>query len=469
MERWEDDRWADIHTFRYTGMRFDVATGVATFDYTMDGAQRHSFTDTITFPLPARPPVPETVATLHRVLELLYVAIGTIYYKSMTPKAVDLGAVRLSPAARRWAQQLYRKGLAEFAYRWTLPHVLDLELAGEPGDPVAHRRDLAQDDRRPLVAIGGGKDSLVSLEALQAAGYSPAVFVVERQPTPLLSEMMSLAGGPALRVSRTVDARLTGMIRDNTARIGHVPVTAINSLAGAAAAALHGLGPVVMSNERSADEANLAWRGRAVNHQWSKGLEAESLLRDALREHAGLDNACFSLLRGMSELRIAELFASTDRYDRAVTSCNHAFRMSHQARTERWCNDCAKCRFVFLAFAPFMGYNRLVGIFGADLLDDDRHTEGYRELLGLAGHKPFECVGEITESRVAAWLLSRDPTWRDTCVVRTLREELPEGPTEQQVAAVLAADPLRLVPTAYARAMSAMQAKAPAGCTPRGR
>jgi hypothetical protein len=459
MDRLDEDRWADIHTFHHPGLRFDPTTGAAEFDYTMQGSSEQlTFTDVISFPVPEHTPDSDTLATLHRVLELLYVAVGTIYYKSIAPRSVALDTVRLAPATQRWAEQLYRRGLAEFAYRWSLPHVLELDLVGERTEPRRRHYDRTSGDRHPLVAIGGGKDSAVSLEALTNAGFQPATFAVERRPTPLLGEMMSRAGGLALPISRTVDGRLTHLLSTNSARIGHVPVTAINSLIGVAAATLHGLGPVVMSNERSADEGNLVWYGREVNHQWSKGLEAEELLRGALSDHAGLDNACFSLLRGVSELHIARLFAATSSYDNTVTSCNYAFRMSYQQRGERWCHECAKCRFVFLALAPFMDRARLVGIFGQDLLDDDRHVEGYRELLGLTGHKPFECVGGITESRVALQLLVDAPSWSGARVVGALSTELLEWPTKREVAAVLAAERPWFAPPAYARALSAMQA-----------
>jgi hypothetical protein len=334
--------------------------------------------------------------------------------------------------------------------------VLELELMVRSAPGAAARRDLAGGERAPLVAIGGGKDSTVSLEALKVAGFAPATFAVQRDITPVLSQMMELAGGPAFLISRRQDPRLTALLRSNSVRVGHVPVTAINSLAGAAVAALHGLGPVVMSNERSADEGNLLWHGHEVNHQWSKGVFAEELLGDALRDHAGLDHACFSLLRGMSELHIARLFAGTTSYDSLVTSCNYAFRMSHQHRSQRWCNDCPKCLFVFLALAPFTDRDRLVGIFGADLLADDRHLDGYRELLGLAGHKPFECVGELVESRVAATLLSHDPAWADSRVVAALAAEMP-APNEEKSAAVLVAETPRFAPPHYAAALKAMQ------------
>ena len=115
---------------------------------------------------------------------------------------------------------------------------------------------------------------------------------------------------------------------------------------------LHGLGPVVMSNERSASDPNLIWNGHEINHQWSKGVEAEGLLRAALTAHAGLTEPYFSLLRSLSELHIARLFAGITAYDDVVTSCNDAFKLHDPSA--RWCGDCPKCRFVFLAMAPFM-------------------------------------------------------------------------------------------------------------------
>ena len=88
-----------------------------------------------------------------------------------------------------------------------------------------------------------------------------------------------------------------------------------------------------------------------------------------------------------------------------MTSCNAAFKL-HDA-SERWCRNCPKCRFVFLAMAPFMPRERVVGIFGGDLLADPEQIPGYRELLGVDGHKPFECVGEVEES---GWLSACSPS-----------------------------------------------------------
>jgi hypothetical protein len=67
-----------------------------------------------------------------------------------------------------------------------------------------------------------------------------------------------------------------------------------------------------------------------------------------------------------------------------------------------WCGECPKCAFVFLALSPFVDKGKLEEIFdGKNLLFEDSLETTYRELLGIEGNKPLECVGEIKESRSA--------------------------------------------------------------------
>lgn len=445
----------DTRTFHYTGLSFDPGTGVATFSYlTRDTrGSETQFTDWLRFPVPESPPAADAVAAARGALELLYVAAGIVYYKVLAPGSVSIDAVQLSPAALRWAQALYHNGLAEFAYLHDLPHVLELEVRADHRNPVGSGIDLVDRAGGPLVAFGGGKDSIVSLEALTRAQLDPVLFAIRRAP--LLEEIMAVAQRPMLLVDRRHDSVVPTLLKQG-GYTGHVPVNATHTLAGIVVSLLHGLGPLVLSNERSASVANLTWRGHEVNHQWAKSIESHTLLREALREHAGLTNAAFSLLGGMSELHIAQLFATTSGYDGKATSCNHAFRVFNR-KFDRWCTRCDKCRFVFLALAPFMAPDRLIGLIGRNMLDDPDQLAGYRELVGLAGHKPLECVGETTESRVALRLLTEHPRWRATAVVRALRAELTDWPSDAEVAAVFTATRPRGVPDAYVEAITAMQ------------
>ncbi|MFI7435438.1 hypothetical protein [Micromonospora haikouensis] len=437
-----------MDAFTFPSYSIDLATGEALFDYALTGpGGEQRFTEAITLPLPAEPPSDATVATLGRVLELLHMVAGVSYYKAAAPRRLVLPAP-LGGAAAALVTAVYTKGLAEYAYRNQLPHVL--ELAPEiPAGSVPPARAYDNSDLRPLSAVGGGKDSIVSLEALRRAGLDPVPFSVN--PNHVIVAVNEASGLAALAARRRIDPVLFDLNAAG-ARNGHIPVTAINSLIAVATAVLNGLGPVVMSNERSASDPNLVWNGHEINHQWSKGVEAEGLLRAALAEHAGLTEPYFSLLRSLSELHIARLFAEIDRYDDVVTSCNAAFKL--RDASERWCRDCPKCRFVFLAMAPFMPRERVVRIFGGDLLADESQLPGYRELLGVDGHKPFECVGEVEESVVALGLLAEQEQWRAAPVVRALVDAVPA--TAWSAAAtsdVFTPGGPHFVPSAYAKAL----------------
>ena len=48
------------------------------------------------------------------------------------------------------------------------------------------------------------------------------------------------------------------------------------------------------------------------------------------------------------------------------------------------------------------------------------NLEKYKELLGLEGYKPFECVGEFEESQAALYLINDSPDWADTPVIKNL-------------------------------------------------
>ncbi|HEX6969075.1 MAG TPA: hypothetical protein VF174_09735 [Micromonosporaceae bacterium] len=437
-----------MSSFTFPSRAFDPTLGVATFDYLLQGPDGElRFTETVEFPVPAAPPDPGTLAAVERILELLHLVAGVSYYKVAAPPRLEVPAP-LGPAARALVTAVYTKGLGEYAYRNDLPHVLDLRPTVPDGDvPTVPSLDLT--DRRPLCPVGGGKDSIVTLEALRAGGFEPVPFSVN--PNRVIDAVNAASGLTALAARRRIDPVLFELNAAG-ARNGHIPVTAVNSLIAVATSVLHGLGPVVMSNERSASDPNLTWHGHEINHQWSKGVEAEGLLRDALTEHAELTDPYFSLLRTLSELHIARLFARITRYDAVVTSCNAAFKL--RDATARWCGDCPKCRFIFLALAPFMPRERLVGIFDADLLADPAQVSGYRELLGVDGHKPFECVGEVEESVVALGMLAEQPQWRDAPVVRALVTAVPERGwrTAEQTAVFTPGGP-HFVPPAYTAAL----------------
>jgi hypothetical protein len=412
----------DHSVLRCTELLVDESSGEVALGYQLAGGSGPAieFTERVRFPAGPVELSDERRAAFLAVLRLLHAVAGVSYFKAAAPPTVELGAARFTAAELGYLRAVYQHGLREFAYRNELPAVLGTRFVPGGSEPDAPAASWYSIDARPLVPCGGGKDSIVSTEAMIRSGRNPVAFAVN--PNHIITGVVEAAGLELLSVTRTLDRRLFELNRRG-AYNGHVPVTAVNSLLAVATSIRHGLGPVVMSNESSASSPNLYWHGEPVNHQWSKGADAEQSLQAALHSRLGVSGLYFSLLRHLNELQIARLFTGTTGYDGVLTSCNNAYTIDRPA-TERWCGNCPKCRFVFLALAPFTGVERLVAIFGTDLLRDESQLPGYRELLGIDSYKPFECVGEIPESQAAVARLGELADWRDAVVVRRLGEEL---------------------------------------------
>ena len=275
-----------------------------------------------------------------------------------------------------------------------------------------------------LVAIGGGKDSLVSIEALRAAGIEQTVTWIGNSQ--LIAACAARTGLPTLNISRALAPGLFELNRLG-AYNGHIPVTAVNSAILVLAALLQGVDQVVFSNERSASYGSVIAGTGEVNHQWSKSWAFEQAFGEYVQRHVAQDLQYYSLLRPLSELAVARQFAKTDRYDAFFSSCNRNFHILGERPVNRWCGICPKCHFVFLALAPFMPKPRLVGIFGRNLLDDLAQAPGFDALLEFQDHKPFECVGEGQESRAAMAVLAMRPEWKeDALIARFAREIRPQ-------------------------------------------
>jgi len=363
-----------------------------------------------------------------RALRLLHGIAGVSYYKAAAPAIIECADGPLDEATADFIASVYENGLGEFAYRNGLnlrghiawprggvarPAAASLGLALRDGD-VRFGGGTNPWPFRALVAIGGGKDSLVSIEALRALGAAPTVTWIGNSP--LIRACAERTGLPTLNVSRALASELFAFNREGALN-GHIPVTAVNSAILVLAALLTGHGSVVFSNEHSASYGSLIPGTGEVNHQWSKGWAFERDFAALVRAQVAADFDYVSLLRPFSELAVARQFARLERYDAHFSSCNRNFHLLGEKPTQRWCGACPKCHFVFLALAPFMPKPRLLGIFGRNLLDDAALAPEYDALLEIAGHKPFECVGEGRESRAAMAALAASPAWREDALV----------------------------------------------------
>jgi len=403
--------------FRF--VRCSYADGVAELVYAFDHGEE--LIERVRFP--HAPAIPAShQAAFDQVLKLLHLIAGVSYYKAGVPPRIEVVDGPPDDSTAGLLDELYLHGLAEFAYR----NGLDLRgrinfPRGGAKQPEAKALGLPH---RTLVPIGGGKDSLVAVEAIKSiGGDATAVWVGN---SPLIAACAERTGLPMLNIQRELAPGLFELNRLG-AWNGHIPVTAVNSAILSLAAILYGFDSIAFANERSASAATLEYDGQQVNHQWSKGYAFEQLLGEWLQRHVAADLAYFSLLRPFSELAVTRAFAKLTPYFDVFSSCNRNFKILGPKPADRWCGQCPKCHFVFLALAPFLAKPRLLSIFGRNLLDDENLAPGFDALLEYQDHKPFECVGEGAEARAAMLALSQRSEWQeDALVARFIREILPQ-------------------------------------------
>ena len=432
-----------VAVFRFVRCEFDAATGVASLVYAFDDGPE--MTEQVT--VPGAPFTLEGVraAAVQQALRLLHLIAGVSYYKAAVPGEIRIDSYAIDDATASLLENIYVSGLGEFAYR------NGLDLHGRVVFPrsasAAAPAGAAGLRQHALVAIGGGKDSLVSIEALRSAAVEQTVTWIGNSQ--LIAACAARTELPTLNLGRAIAPELFELNRQG-AWNGHIPVTAVNSAILVLAALLQGVDQVVFSNERSASYGSMIPGTGEVNHQWSKGWAFEQAFGEYVQSRVAADLHYYSLLRPLSELAVARQFAKVDRYDAFFSSCNRNFHILGERPVNRWCGVCPKCHFVFLALAPFMPKLRLVGIFGRNLLDDESQAPGFDALLEFQDHKPFECVGEGQESRAAMATLAARPEWKeDVLVERFIREIQPQlVASELQIQPLLKLDGEHRVPAA---------------------
>jgi hypothetical protein len=455
MNDWTFDRDA-IRVFRFVRCDFDAQTGIAQLVYAFDDGPE--LVETVVVPGAPFERDAMRAAAAERALRLLHLVAGVSYYKAAVPREIRIDGYAIDADTAALLESLYLHGLGEFAYRngLNLHGRIKFPVDALPQPPSALRAPSPASEGRvknlglrehALVAIGGGKDSLVSIEALRDLGVEQTVAWIGGSQ--LIAACAARTGLPTLNIGRQLAPQLFEFNRQG-AWNGHIPVTAVNSAILVFAAVLLGFDQVVFSNERSASYGSLIPGTGEVNHQWSKGWAFESAFGDYVQRNVASDLRYYSLLRPLSELAVARQFAKSDRYDAWFSSCNRNFHLLGERPAARWCGVCPKCHFVFLALAPFMPKPRLTAIFGRNLLDDPDQAAGYDALLEYQDHKPFECVGEGRESRAAMAALAQRPEWReDALVERFAREIAPQlDANELRVEPLLAAEGEHRIPLA---------------------
>lgn len=408
--------------FIFESFGFDEETRQISLAYSLDG--EIPFTETITLP---KGVISEDVdaAAFERALFNLHLIGGISYFKTCLPKTIEIHSGLLTKEQAAFWTKVYEDGLGEFFFRNNLDPNDRIHFPVSAGNAPEVTQGDEPSTRKPLVPIGGGKDSIVTIELLKDAGIRQTLLRVGEHP--IINEMMDVADVPLLNVKRALSPELF-RLNEEGALNGHVPISAYISFLAVAIAILGGHTDVVFSNERSANEGNVEYKGKTINHQWSKSLEFEKMFQAYLAEYVTKDVQYFSLLRRYSELKIVELFLKYPEYLKLFTSCNRNWHLvAKKEMPTLWCGECPKCAFAFALLAAYVPKDELVPLFGKNLFEDETLIPLYKELLGLEGFKPFECVGTPEEVKAAFHLIQKRGDFDGTPVMKLFTEKKVEA------------------------------------------
>ena len=386
--------------FEYTAYHYrEEADGLRLwFDFRMDDIEFHP-----TALIERRP-----FLDFSKDIDTIVFNIGMVelvsYWKCACPPTVKVLCGSLTDSQIAFWRKLYWHGLGEFFYTNGINASFDdymlvngYKTAGEQSQELPNTHYPLP--THYLVPIGGGKDSVVTLELLRCAGRTVRPLIMN--PRGATIECAAKAGFPideVLVIRRTIDPTLLDLNAKGYLN-GHTPFSAMLAFYTQLASALSGIPNVALSNESSANEPTVLVRDRSganenkwdsVNHQYSKSLEFE----DDFRAYAPGFNY-FSFLRPLSELQIAMLFSRFTAYHDVFRSCNVG------SKQDIWCGHCAKCLFAYIILSPFIAPDRLNTIFGKSMLDDTTLEHEFLQLTGKAETKPFECVGTVSEVNAA--------------------------------------------------------------------
>jgi len=356
----------------------------------------HFFTPSITIPL-KRFFIENSKNIINNDLEIIVFNMGMVelisYWKSFCPQNVIIKNYKLDIEQISFWKKLYYNGLSEFFYT----NSIKTDFASFMNIYCESEQELKkitfQNSDSIIVPIGGGKDSVVSLELLKNE-YSAIVPLIinARGATINTSKIGGFEVDSVFEINRTIDKNLLEL-NDAGCLNGHTPFSAMLAFTTILASYLTKINTVALSNESSANENTVI--NSNVNHQYSKSFEFEQDFRNYISSFVANNHNYFSYLRPLSELQIAFLFSQNNKYFYDFRSCNVG------SKTDTWCCNCPKCLFAFIILSTFIEINILTKIFGQNLFENINLLIFLKELTGISKIKPFECVGTIEEVNLA--------------------------------------------------------------------
>ena len=196
------------------------------------------------------------------------------YWKCACPENVIIKCGKLNSDQIDFWKKLYFNGLGELFYRNKIKTDINSFMnIQSTGDKDFHYEKIDDESFGYIVPIGGGKDSVVTLETLPLDRNSDLCLIIN--PKPVTLKCASLAGfddNHIIEIKRVIDKNLIDLNSKGFIN-GHTPFSAMLAFTSYFVAYLLGKKYISLSNENSANESNV--KGENINHQYSKSFKFE--------------------------------------------------------------------------------------------------------------------------------------------------------------------------------------------------
>lgn len=333
------------------------------------------------------------------LLEYLVFHIGLVelvsYFKCTCSPNVIIKAGYINEEQISWFKKLYYYGLGEFMYLNHIDCSLDDLMYITCVSDNKYSKEISYTGVGNMIAVGGGKDSTVSLRLLK--GLDNTCFMINPKDPGI--ESVKVSGYDSYyAIKRVLDPNMLELNKKGFLN-GHTPFSSLVAFVSYLCAYINGRKYIVLSNEGSANEPTVI--GTKINHQYSKTYEFENDFNLYTKKYFNIDIKYFSLLRCLSEFQIGMLFSQYKEYHSVFKSCN----VGSKSVPWVWCSNCPKCLFVYIILSPFIPREDMIKIFGSDMYENEELLDTFIELCGYSETKPFECVGTYSEVRYAVSLL----------------------------------------------------------------
>lgn len=320
------------------------------------------------------------------------------YLKATCSPKLIVKAGYLNDEQIKWYKKLYVNGLGEFFYvnglatEMNVETFLDIEVANHDETKNKLYECIELNLLGNLIPVGGGKDSAVTLEVLKDEKNTNICYVINiKEASYKCAKVAGYEDNKIYTPKRVLDKRLIELNNKGFLN-GHTPFSAIVAFSSYASSILLGKKYIVLSNEDSANEANV--QGTNINHQYSKSIEFENDFRYYTKKFICVNGPeYFSLLRPISEWQIVKAFTKSPNYFEVFKSCN----VGSKGDVWHWCENCPKCLYVYIMLSAFLDRENMCKIFKTDMLDNKDLKDTFNGLVYPNYDKPFECVGTKEE------------------------------------------------------------------------